>query len=359
MTYEIKVEKVKNSRIKEFDLQNIVFGRIFSDHMLTADFRDGKWQDVQIMPFQNLSLHPATTVLHYGQEIFEGLKAYKDQDGNACLFRPSENFVRLNASARRMCMPEVPEEIFMEGLRQLVALDKQWIPSAEGSSLYIRPFMIATDEYVGIKISDNYKFVIFCCPVNAYYPEPIKVKLERSFVRAAPGGTGEAKAGGNYAASLYANAQAGPLGYRQMLWTDAIEHKYIEESGTMNVFFVIENNIITPALNGSILRGITRDSVLTLLRDKGYQVEERRVAVDEIIEAHKQGLLKEVFGTGTAATIACITAIGLENGEEMALPPVNEWEVSNYLLETLDGIRRGRTPDKFNWVEKLETKVLA
>jgi branched-chain amino acid aminotransferase len=192
MPYEIKVERVKKSKIGEYNLQNVVFGRIFTDHMLTADYHEGAWQDVQIMPFQNLSLHPATTALHYGQEIFEGLKAYLDADGQVLLFRPRENWIRMNASARRMCMPEIPEDIFMDGLHKLVSLDRQWIPSAEGSSLYIRPFMISTDEYVGIKISDNYKFVIFGCPVNAYYPEPIKVKLEQQFVRASPGGTGEA-----------------------------------------------------------------------------------------------------------------------------------------------------------------------
>lgn len=357
MAYKIKIEKVKSSRISEVDFENIVFGRIFTDHMLTADYKDGKWGDVKVVPFQNLSLSPATTVLHYGQEIFEGLKAYKDKDGNAVMFRAYENFERMNASARRMCMPELPEEIFMDGLRQYLALDKDWIPTIPGSSLYIRPFMIATDEYVGIKIADNYKFIIFGCPVNAYYPEPIKVKIERQFVRAAHGGTGEAKTGGNYAASLYANAQNNPLGYKQMLWTDAVEHKYIEESGTMNVFFVIENNVITPALNGCILRGITRDSVLTLLKEKGYNVEERPISIDEIIEAHKQGLLREAFGTGTAATIAQITAIGLEEGKELVLPPVEESEVSNWLLETLDGIKHGHLPDKFGWLEKIDVNM--
>jgi branched-chain amino acid aminotransferase len=259
---------------------------------------------------------------------------------------------RMNASADRMVMPEIPEEIFMDGLRQLITLDKNWIPPSEGGSLYIRPFMFANDAYVGIKASDNYKFVIFCCPVNSYYAEPIKIKIEQGFVRASRGGTGEAKTGGNYAASLYAVTKARQIGYTQMLWTDSIEHKWIQECGTMNVFFVIGDKVITPNLDGCILQGITRDSILTLLRDNDYKVEERPISVDEVVEAHRAGQLKEVFGAGTAAVIAHIKAIGY-NGEDLILPPFETWDVANWLFKTMHGIKHFTVPDKYGWMVKV------
>ena len=353
MTYEIKTEKVKTSRLPQVDLKNIIFGRLFTDHMLVADYSNGDWHDVTIMPFQNLSLSPATTALHYGQEIFEGLKAYHGKDGNTYLFRPYENLKRMNLSAARMAMPEIPEEIFIEGIKQMVALDKEWIPKMPGCSLYIRPFMFATDEYVGIKVADNYKFVAFCSPVTSYYSEPIKVKIEPFFVRASEGGTGEAKCAGNYAASLYAVANARKLGYAQMLWTDAKEHKYIEESGTMNVFFVIGDKIITPSLDGTILHGITRNSILTLLRENEFKVEERKITVDEVVEAYRNGTLKEAFGAGTAATIAQISAIGYGD-EELVLPPVEQFHTANWLLDTLGKIKHAEIPDKHNWLVKID-----
>ena len=352
MPYEIKVEKVIKSRLAETDLENIVFGRIFSDHMLVSDYEDGDWRDTKIVPYGNISLSPATTALHYGQEIFEGLKAYRDANGDAYIFRPYENFKRMNISAERMAMPHIPEDIFMNGLKELVKLDKGWIPGKPGSAMYIRPFMFSNDEYVGIKVSDNYKFIIFCSPVNSYYPEPIKVKIEQVYTRASGGGTGEAKAAGNYAASLYPQKLAMQKGYRQLLWTDAKEHKYIEESGTMNVFFNIDGTIITPSFSGSILKGITRDSCLTLLRDQGYKVEERPISVDEIVDAYRKGTLREAFGTGTAATIALIEAIGY-NDEELTLPPVTQSEVALWLNDTLDKIKRCELPDKYNWMLKV------
>lgn len=349
MTYEFKTEKVKTSRLPEVDLKNIVFGRIFTDHMLVADYADGDWTDVKIVPFQNLSLSPATTALHYGQEIFEGLKAYRGKDGKVYLFRPYENLKRMNRSAHRMAMPEIPEEIFIEGIRRVVEIDKNWIPDSPGCSLYIRPFMIATDEYVGIKVADNYKFIAFCSPVTSYYAEPIKVKIEPFYVRASEGGTGEAKCAGNYAASLYAVSQARKLGYTQMLWTDAKEHKYIEESGTMNVFFVIGDKVITPPLDGTILHGITRDSVLTLLRENEFKVEERKITVEEVVEAYRNGTLKEAFGAGTAATIAMISAIGYGD-EDLTLPPVDQFHTAKWLLDTLDKIKRAEIQDTHNWL---------
>lgn len=352
MTYEFKTEKAKTSRLPQVDLKNIVFGRVFTDHMLVADFADGEWQEAQIMPFQNLSLSPATTALHYGQEIFEGMKAYKSKNGSINLFRPYENYKRMNHSAMRMAMPEIPEEIFVEGIRRIVDMDRDWLLAEPGCALYIRPFMFATDEYVGIKVAENYKFIAFISPVNAYYSEPIKVKVEEFYVRASLGGTGEAKCAGNYGASLYAVTQARKEGYTQMLWTDGIEHKYIEESGTMNVFFVIGDKIITPSLDGNILHGITRDSILTLLRENEFKVEERKITVEEVVEAYRNGELKEAFGAGTAATIAMISTIGYRN-EDLALPPVEQFHTANWLLETLDKIKYAEIEDKHNWLVKV------
>ncbi len=352
MRYPIQVHKTKASRLPETDLDNIVFGRIFSDHMLVADYQDGDWQQVQIMPFQNLSLSPATTALHYGQEIFEGMKAYKDKDHVPVLFRPEENWKRLNRSAHRMSMPELPKEVFMNGLRELLTLDQGWIPTQEGSSLYIRPFMFASDEYLGVKAADTYKFIIFLSPVNAYYPEPIKVKLDQQYARAVKGGVGYAKAGGNYGASLYPARLGQEEGYSQLIWTDAIEHRYIEESGTMNIFFQLGDTFVTPELDGTILAGITRDSVIKLLQDEGYKVEERPVSVDEVIEAYRNGNLKDVFGTGTAAVIAHIKAIGYGR-EDLVLPPVEERKVSNHILQRLKQIQKRKANDPFQWVEEV------
>ena len=349
MTYEIKVQKAKTSRIGEVDFHNIPFGKIFSDHMLVCDYRDGEWQSAEIMPFQPISFSPAMAALHYGQEIFEGMKAYKNKEGKAGIFRPDMNQRRMNKSAHRMCMPDVPEALFMDGLKQLISIDNMWIPDTEGASLYIRPFMVATDEFVGIRPSETYKFIIFCSPVGAYYTEPIKVKIEEKFTRAAHGGVGSAKNAGNYGASLYPTFLANQEGYKQILWTDDIEHKWIEESGTMNVFFVIDDTVITPALDGNILDGVTRNSVITLLRDKGVTVEERLVSVDEIVDAQRVGDLKEAFGAGTAATIAHITDIGYKN-EMLHLPAVSEREHSPWVLEMLEGIKRGTKEDKYNWM---------
>lgn len=352
MSYSIEVHKTNASRLPETDLENIVFGRVFSDHMLVADYYDGDWQQVRIMPFQNLSLSPATSVLHYGQEVFEGMKAYKDKDHVPVLFRPEENWKRLNQSAHRMSMPELPREIFMNGLRELLTLDQGWIPTKEGSSLYIRPFMFANDEYLGVKTSDTYKFIIFLSPVNAYYPEPIKVKLDQQYARAVKGGVGYAKAGGNYGASLYPAKLGQQEGYSQLIWTDAIEHRYIEESGTMNIFFQLGDTFVTPELDGTILSGITRKSVIQLLRDEGYTVEERRLSVDEVIDAYRHGQLNDVFGTGTAAVIAHIKAIGYNN-EELTLPPVEERKISNHVLKRLKQIQKREVKDPFNWVEEV------
>lgn len=350
--YPIKITKSTQSKIKEIDFANIPFGKYFSDHMLVADFADKKWQRCEILPFGNLSLNPSTSAIHYGQSIFEGMKAYKDQQGHAQIFRPYENFLRINISAKRMAMPEIPEEIFMNGLFELIRLDSDWIPTKEGSSLYIRPFMFAMDDHVGVRVSESYKFVIFTCPVGAYYSKPIKVLVADKYVRAVTGGVGFAKAAGNYGAALYPTQQAQAKGYDQMIWMDAKEFKYVQESGTMNVFFIVNNVALTPELDGAILDGVTRKSVIQLLKDKGLKVEERKVSMEEIYEAHKKGLLMDAFGTGTAATIAPISLIGYK-GEDLQLPPVENRKYSNAIKKEMEDIKTSRIADKHEWMVKV------
>jgi branched-chain amino acid aminotransferase len=290
--------------------------------------------------------------LHYGQAIFEGMKAYRSAEGDVLLFRPDANLKRLNISAERMCMPELPEDIFMQGLEQLIRLDAAWVPPTPGCALYIRPFMFATDEFVGVRPSSSYRFTIFTCPVGAYYGMPLKVAIEPHYARSVAGGAGFAKSAGNYGAALLPAKKMQEKGYHQLIWTDAKEHKYIEESGTMNVMFVIDGVLVTPKVSTTILNGITRDSVLQLAKDLGYPVEERRVAVDEIVAAHKAGKLQEAFGTGTAATIAQIATIHY-NGEDYELPPVDAREISNRVAAELDKIKTGQAPDTHHWVHKL------
>lgn len=349
---EITIQKVQNSRISEVDFDNIPFGKVYSDHMFIADYEDGQWGDLRIVPYENLSMAPASSVIHYGQSIFEGLKAYKNSKGESVVFRPEENAKRLNKSAERMCIPEVPEELFQKAMTELLKVDKDWIPDTANTALYIRPFVFAMDNYIGIRPSEKYRFMIISCPVGAYYNEPVKVKIETEYTRAAKGGTGYAKAAGNYAGSLYPARLAQEQGYHQLVWTDATEHAYIEESGTMNIMFVINNTLITPEASSTILKGITRDSVLTLARDWGMKVEERKVSVKEIVEAAKNGELQDAFGVGTAATIAHIALIG-HDGVDYQLPPVEKREFSNKILKGLDAIKLGETEDKFNWLYKL------
>ena len=350
---KISIEKIPQSKLPEVDFNNIIFGKQFSDHMFTADFKDGKWSNLKITPFQNIELSPACAALHYGQAVFEGMKAYKNDMNEVVLFRPYDNAKRLNISAKRLCMPEIPEAIFMEGLRQLVALDADWVPTNEGSSLYIRPYMFASEQLLGVRPAEEYKFIIFSAPVNSYYGEPVHVKIETEYSRATEGGVGYAKAAGNYAAALYPAKLGQNDGYQQLIWTDSVNHEYIEESGTMNVMFHIGNKLITPNLNfKTTLAGITRDSVLTLAKEIGIEVEERRVSVTEIIEAAKNDNLKDVFGTGTAATIAQIASITYKD-QRFELPPIEQRVLSNQLGTLLDDIKRERTEDKYNWIFKV------
>ncbi|MBL7892618.1 MAG: branched-chain amino acid aminotransferase [Bacteroidia bacterium] len=344
----ITVKKTAKSRIAELDEANLGFGKIFSDHMFIADYRDGQWTEASITPYDKLPFSPSSSMMHYGQSIFEGMKAYRAEDGKVLLFRPLANQKRLNISAVRMAMPTIPEELFMDGLLQLLKMDSNWVPKGEGASLYIRPFLIATDEYIGVKPSDTYKFLIITSPVGKYYNEPVKVLVETNYIRAVEGGVGFVKASGNYGRSLYPTKLAQQKGYQQVIWTDARHHRYLEESGTMNVMFVLDDVLVTPPLGDTILAGITRDSVLTIARDWGMKVEERKISVDEIIDAHKNNTLKEAFGTGTAATIAPICLIGYE-GVDYPLPALTDASFSRRVGKELDGIRKGHIADRHGW----------
>lgn len=350
---DIKITRTTTSRLPKVDFDNIPFGKVFSDHMLVADFEKGEWKPAEIVPFGTFPMAPSATALHYGQSIFEGMKAFRNVRGKAVLFRARDNFRRMNRSAERMVMPPIPESLFLDGLRELVRLDKGWIPDRGGSSLYIRPVMFAADDYIGVKPSDTYKLVVFTCPVGKYYSEPVKLWVTRKYVRACEGGTGEAKTAGNYAASYYAAKQAQDKGYHNVLWLDGREHRYVEECGTMNIFFVIDGVAVTPSLDGTILRGVTRDSAITLLRDMNVNVEERRIALEEIAGAHDKGKLEECFGAGTAATISPVIQIGSDEGV-LQLPPDEERRVGPALLEQLTDIRLGRAEDRHGWVEELD-----
>jgi branched-chain amino acid aminotransferase len=348
----IEIEKIAKSGINEVDFSNIPFGRVYSDHMFFCDFKEEQWQTPKIIPYQRIQISPGNATLHYGQSVFEGMKAYRLKNGKVGIFRPDQNFKRLNRSAERMCIPTVSEELFMSGLTTLLELDKHWVPNHPNTSLYIRPFIFATDEYIGIRPSSNYKFMIFTCPVGNYYSAPVKVQIETKFSRAAEGGTGYAKAAGNYGGALYPAKLAQEKGINQLIWTDAKTHEYVEESGTMNVGFIINDILVTPPAGDTILRGITRDSVLTLARDMGMKVEERKVAVKEVIEAAKSGELQEAFGMGTAATIAPIAMIR-HNDKDYHLSDNTTWEYAPKLLKTLNDIKHGVIEDKFGWVHIL------
>lgn len=354
MAISIKINKTSQSRIKQCDFENIEFGKIFSDHMFRVDFKDGKWGQPEILPYGPIELAPSVSAIHYGQAIFEGMKAFKSPEGKPLLFRPLENFKRLNESAVRMGMPEISEELFMGGLKELVSLDRDWIPTKDGSALYLRPFMFATDDFVGVRPSNNYSFMIFCCPVNSYYPKPINVLVEEKFVRASDGMAGFAKAAGNYGISMLPTMEAKKKGYDQIIWTDGRHHQHVEESGTTNLFFVVEDKIVwTPALDGNILRGITRDSCIQLLKSRGLTVEERKVSVTEIIDAAKNGTLTDCFGTGTAAIIAKIAGIGYK-GTDYSLPDAEQRDVSNWLYSTMYAIQCGKAKDEFGWVVSID-----
>ena len=356
MNYKIETTKVNKSRLPEIDFDKIPFGKTFSDHMFSADYINGEWTNLQITPLENLSLSPMNLALHYGQSIFEGMKASKMNDGTPALLRPEMHSRRMNASARRMCMPEFPEDLFVQALHELVSLDADWIPQKEGSALYIRPLMFAMDEKLGVAVSDNYKFLIITGPVGPYYPKPVKLLADTQYIRAAHGGVGEAKTAGNYAASLYPARMAMERGYDQVLWLDAKEFKYVQEVGTMNIFFVIDGKVVTPETNGTILKGITRNMIIHILKDRGIEVEERLVTIQELVEAQKEGRLQEAFGSGTAAVISHVELIGYD-GEDYPMPPVETHKIAQMLKNEINGIRSGAVADKFGWVVPVKQTV--
>ncbi len=348
----MKITKVKNSKLASVDFNNIPFGRTFSDHMFVAEYQDGKWQNARIEPYGSLLFDPACLALHYGQSIFEGLKAFVTQTNEAVFFRIDKHIERLNISAKRMCMPTVPATMFMDAVNTLVTLDRAWMPNKPGSSLYIRPLMFASDEFIGVRPSNRYTFVIMTGPTGPYYAKPVSLLASDQYVRAAQGGVGEAKTAGNYAASLLASKEAQLEGFDQIMWMDAKEFKYIQEVGTMNIFFVIDGKVVTPATDGAILKGITRKSVIDILKDKGYEVEERLLSIDEIVEAHKSGILQEAFGTGTAAVVSFISDITYK-GYRMEMPKSEDCKVGLLAKSTIENIRFGIEEDKWNWVQKV------
>lgn len=351
-TLSLKITRTTSSRIGQVDWDNLPFGKVFSDHMLVMDYVDGAWQTPEIMPFASLSLHPATSAIHYGQSIFEGMKANKSEDGSVSIFRPDLNAKRFVESCERMCMPVVQEDLFMELVKRIVDFDRNWIPSKKGDSLYIRPFMFATDDFIGIKPSDTYKFIIFTCPVGAYYAQPVRVKIEEYYTRAAEGGVGRAKTAGNYGASLYPARIGQQAGFHQLVWTDAKEHKYIEESGTMNILFVIDGVLVTPSEDSdTILRGVTKRSAVEIAKHWGMPVEERKVSVAEIVEGLRNGKVTDAFGAGTAATIAQIEAVGYRD-EVFTLPAVETRPISNKIKDYLNDLKEGRLADEFNWLQR-------
>jgi len=351
-TISIKVNKVERSRITDVDWDNLPFGKVFSDHMLVMDYKDGVWHDPEIVPFDSLSMHPATSAIHYGQSIFEGMKANKNENNEVLIFRPEMNAKRFTESCKRICMPQIPESTFIQLIQKIVDIDREWVPSKEGHSLYIRPFMFATDDFIGIKPSDTYKFIIFTCPVGAYYSQPVNVKIEEYYTRAAQGGVGRAKTAGNYAASLYPAKLAQEQGFHQLIWTDAAEHKYIEESGTMNIVFEIDGKLVTPSEDmDTILRGVTKRAVVDIARHWGVEVEERRVTVEEVVTALREGRVTDAFGAGTAATIAQVAKIGFRE-ELFELPDVTSRTLSNKIKTYLTDLKSGKVEDELNWLLK-------
>jgi branched-chain amino acid aminotransferase len=353
---EFKVIKTTNPKVKPADESKLGFGKVFSDHMFIMNYTEGRgWHDGRIVPYGPIELDPAAVVLHYAQELFVGQKAFLGPDGEIHIFRPIENVRRMNNSCERICAPCVPEDVAMDAITTLVALDAGWIPKSPGTSLYIRPFMIGTEPFLGLHPSKTYLFIIILSPSGHYYPKgltPTRIYVESEEVRATPGGTGFAKLGANYAISMHAQVKAGKKGYDQILWLDGVERKYVEEIGSSNAFFVIDGAVVTTPLLGTILPGVTRKSCIEILKDKGYKVEERRLSIDELIEAAEGGKLNEVFATGTAAVISPVGRLGYKDREFI----INNNEIggiSQMLYDTITGIQKGGIPDKFGWILKL------
>ena len=350
----MKVTLTKTKKEKP-DYSKLGFGKYFTDHMLVMDYANGAWQELQILPYDEFKVDPSTNILHYGQGIFEGMKAYKDKEGKITMFRSNDNIDRMNRSAKRLCMPELDKEKVLEGIKELVKIDSDWIPTEDGTSLYIRPTMIAFEKMLGVHPAHSYKFFVILSPVGSYYAnglKPTKIMVEKEYVRAPLGGTGEAKCMGNYAASLLAGEKANEKGYDQVLWLDGKDKKYVEEVGAMNMFFVIDGTVVTPKLVGSILPGITRDSVIQILRKEGIPIEERRISIKEIAKANKKGKLNEAFGSGTAAVISPVGTLGYK-GEDIIINNNEMGKITKFLYEKLTGIQYGKIADEFGWIIKV------
>ncbi len=348
----IPVERTSQSRLSTIDFNNLGFGNYISDHMLVADYSNGKWQDPKVVPYGEIAMSPAMLSLHYGQAIFEGMKAFKNKDGELVIFRPKRHYQRLLKSMDRMCMPAMSEEFFMNSLCAVIKTDEAWVPTSEGSSLYLRPVIFASESRLGVKISDEYKFVVLTSPVGPYFAKPVRVKVEEHYVRAAEGGAGFAKCAGNYGGAFYPTQLAKEQGFDQVLWTDARDHQYIDESGAMNVMFVLNEKLVTPQLTSAILDGVTRDSLLTLAGKMGVGVEERKIRVSEIKEAFEKGTLTEAFGVGTAAVVSTIATINI-GGKDYSLPAPDGKSIQLQLKKKLEDIRLGNQPDEFDWVYKI------
>jgi branched-chain amino acid aminotransferase len=347
----MKVTKALKSKIDSIDFTDLPFGKYFSDHMLVCHFINGVWQEPEIMPYGNVSLSYSLHALHYGQAAFEGMKAYRTIDGNVSIFRPLANFERLNKSGDRLLMPAIPQDVFMDGLKELLRIDEAWVPRNPDHSLYIRPFIFGSSEFIAARPSENFSFVILTSPVGPYYPGAVKVKIEDMYTRAASGGIGYTKAAGNYGGAFYPTQKAIEQGFKQVVWTDHREHKYLEESGTMNLMLRIGDSLITPPLSDRILAGITRDSILTLTRDWGMDVQERPISVDEVVAAAREGNLKEAFGMGTAAVVSIIDGIGYK--EEIFAVPTPSDGFAMKIKKGLTDIRIGATEDKYGWMVKI------
>jgi len=351
----MKITQTSNSRLATIDFLNLPFGQVFSDHMLVCTYKDGNWSEAEIKPYGPVLMPPGAQVLHYGQSVFEGMKAFKNDADEILLFREQENFKRLNKSAKRLSIPEIPEDIFIDGLHKLLSLDSEWCKKEDEYSLYVRPFIFASGECIKATASEEYTFMIITSPTTTYYAKDVHVVIEEHYTRASRGGAGFAKAAGNYAASFLPTKKANAKGFTQLIWTDAKEHKYIEESGTMNIWFRINDSLITPELSDSILAGITRDSIITLARDKGIVVEERKILISEIVDAFNKGTLKEIFGTGTAVTVNTIKSI--THGQNRMEISKQDDSFALTLKTALQDIQKGRVADCYNWTSKITTSI--
>jgi branched-chain amino acid aminotransferase len=351
--FPIAIEKTTQSRLGQKDYTQLPFGSVFSDHMFVVNYADGQWQQPRIVPFGEVAMSPSLSAIHYGQSIFEGMKAYRDKNGRVNIFRIKDHLVRLNRSAERLCMPQIPEDVFTEGIKALVKLDQDWVPTATGSALYLRPIFFATDTQIGVRPSSTYALYIITNPANAFYTQPVKVWVEGNFARASEGGVGYVKTAGNYARSMLASQQAKEMGFDVVLWLDAQSRRFVEEFSTMNAFFVMDDFVITPRLSSTILAGITRDSIITMLKDMGTTVFERDISIEEIMQAGREGQLKEVFGSGTAAVVMPAASITHE-GESLTLSDSKGWKLMNQVSNQLAAIRAGEAPDTYGWLTYLD-----